>query len=493
MLIKNVLINIYLFSLILLISLNNLHSKRPPIKERNFISEAVENQIKFIKNHIKDKQLGEIYESSYPNTLDTTVEYSELNKTKPKPQNETFIITGDIKAMWQRDSTFQLLPYMKYLNDDAKLKQMVQSLMRRQINNLIYDPYANAFNKDNNTTSPWISDKTKMKKGLWERKYELDSVISPLYFACVYYENTKDSSFINRKWFKAIESTLKLVKSQMRGSKEEDDNGGPDYTFQRSYFEPFDSLHQGRGNPANSCGLVKTMFRSSDDSALFPYNIPENAFLSTTFLKLSKMLDDIVNSEKNYLNNLLFSRIGIHLKYSKELLKISNSVRENIYKHGIKTDIQSGDKYFAFEVDCYGNQYFIDDPGYPSLLSLPFFDFIDINDKIYINTRKRIFSEQNAYFFSGKLGKGIGSPHSERYFIWPLAIIMRGLTTENEKEILDCIELLKKSAFKTNFIHESFHVDNALNFTRKWFAWANSFFGLFINHVAEKFPKLILK
>ncbi len=175
-----------------------------------------------------------------------------------------------------------------------------------------------------------------------------------------------------------------------------------------------------------------------------------------------------------------------------ELTKLSEKVNYSIYENGVFTDSKTGEKYFAYEVDCFGNHYFLDDPGYPSLTALPFLGFISAEDPLYISTRKRILSNKNPYYFKGSVGEGLGSAHTSRHYVWPLFTIMRGITSNDDKEILDAIDLLLKSSQDTGFMHESFDINDPKQFTRSWFAWANSFFGYFINHVIETRPSLIL-
>lgn len=520
-------------------------SKRPEKLKRKFISEAVENFIFENKKKIANSTLADIYENCYPNTLDTTV---EMNET----ENDTFIITGDIEAMWLRDSSFQVFPYLDLIQKDEKLKKMVYYLVLRQSKSILIDPYANAFNKDD-FYSPWQNDKTyklvdgkkveAMNKKIWERKYELDSLVSTLFISVNYINKTNDFSLFENKsiWLESLEKIIDLIKKEMRGTDEEDSEGGPEYFFQRRDFESFDTLHQGRGNPVNSCGLVKSSFRNSDDAAMFGYSIPENAFLTSTFKKLGKLFKIFLKNYKsnktkkfgkdklehtmNFINNpIVFGEESINylekaqnseielLKKSKfsnnmkeeiyehmnkiedllkEITEIADKVEDNIYKHGVFIDQQTGEKFFAYEIDCFGNHYFIDDPGYPSLMSLPFFGFVDSKNKIYQNTRKRILSNKNPYYIRGKLGDGVSSAHAPRRNLWPLFTIMRGLTSTNEKEIKECIYLLLKTAQNSGFIHESVNIDNPDDYTRSWFAWANSFFGYFINYVIERYPHLL--
>ena len=465
----------------------NLNS-RPPYEKRTFNSLEIDNYIQSLEKKFNNPNLYKIFSNCYPNTLDTTIDYNNEKK-------ETFIITGDIKAMWLRDSSLQIYPYLKHCSKDQNLSNMIKGLFKKQIMFILFDPYANAFNKIP-LKSPWSNDITykrdnmgnfenAMNPNLWERKFELDSIIFPLYSMAQYFLLTKDFSVFNLpNFFNMLHTIISLIKKERRGTDEENENGGPEYSFQREIAEPFDSLHFGRGNPCKTCGLIKTSFRNSDDSALFPYNIPENALLVSTF----KLLLECFN------HNDIEEQIKVKFEPFKEEIKnIADAVEKSIYEHGVIIDPINKEKYFAFEVDGYGNYYFMDEPGYPNLISLPFLQFCSTSNEIYINTRKRILSERNPYFIKGKFGYGCSSSHSYRRYNWPLFTIMQGLTSVDKEEIKNCLKMLIESAGNKYFMHESYDIDDINKYTREWFAWANSFFGVFVDFILEKYPDIILK
>ena len=448
--------------------------------KRTFHIEIIENYIISLSSKFKDKNLQNIFTNCYLNTLDTTIDFDPLN-------NDTFIITGDIKAMWLRDSSFQIFPYLKFCTKDENLNKMILGLFNRQLNCIKIDPYANAFNKDDSKSSIWKDDLTYKKNSegkfinamnnfLWERKYELDSIIIPFYTMCLYINYTQNFSILNEKFFECLDIILNLIEKEKRGTDDEDNENGPEYKFQRKIEEPFDSLHLGRGNPSKSNDLIKSSFRNSDDCTLFSYNIPENAFLVVTFKKLIEILEKFKPE---------FEKIN-------KLKEISNKIYKSIFLNGVFKDENNND-FFAFEIDGFGNYYFMDEAGYPNLISLPFFGFLSNEDEIYKTTRKKILSSRNPYYIKGKFGDGLSSSHGNRKYIWTLFTIMRGLTSNDKNEVEECLNLLVNSAVKTGFMHESFDVDDVDKFTREWFCWANSFFGVFVEFVVEKFPDVVFK
>lgn len=149
-------------------------SKRPPVEQRKFTSKAIEDIITKTTKQIKDPELAWMFENCFPNTLDTTVEFQNVNGV-----SDTFVITGDIHAMWLRDSTAQVWPYLPFIKEDTDLYQLILGVIHRQGTCIAIDPYANAFNKGA-TGSEWASDLTDMKPELHERKWEIDSLCYPV-------------------------------------------------------------------------------------------------------------------------------------------------------------------------------------------------------------------------------------------------------------------------------------------------------------------------
>ena len=324
-------------------------SNRPPVNKRLFKSKAVEAEIIRVKKLLTNQKLAWMFENCFPNTLETTVHY---RTTDGKP--DTFVYTGDIHAMWLRDSGAQVWPYIQLANKDPELKKMLEGVIRRQFKCINIDPYANAFN-DGAVGGDWMSDLTDMKPELHERKWEIDSLCYPLRLAYQYWKETGDASIFDNEWIQAIANILTTFKEQQRK-----EGVGP-YKFQRKTERALDTLNNnGLGAPVNP---------------------------------------------------------------------------------------------------------------------MPYLGDVDINDPIYQNTRRFVWSKDNPYFFKGKAGEGIGGPHIGYDMIWPMSIMMKAFTSQDDQEIKSCIKMLMDTDAGTGFMHESFHKDDPKNFTRAWFAWQNTLFG----------------
>jgi meiotically up-regulated gene 157 (Mug157) protein len=260
-------------------------SRRPPLAERKFTSDAVEAKIKQVKGALSDPELAWLFENCYPNTLDTTVRYGALDG---KP--DTFVITGDIDAMWLRDSTAQVWPYLPLAREDRKLRDLLAGVVNRQTRCVLIDPYANAFNFGP-TGSEWEHDHTRMKPELHERKWEIDSLCYTVRLAHGYWKATGDTSCFDRNWQSAAALIVETFREQQRK-----ENRGP-YSFQRTTENPNDSLPQGGyGNPTRPCGLIHSAFRPSDDACIFPFLIPSNLFAVTALEQLREIHTSVVGN-----------------------------------------------------------------------------------------------------------------------------------------------------------------------------------------------------
>ncbi len=403
-----------------------------------------------LSNKIDNIKLKKIFYNCFINTMETTVEYNEENI-------DTFIITGDIPAMWLRDSTSQIEHYLPFINEHEDLKKLFIGLINRQVFCILHEPYANAFNKTANGQK-WDNDITKDSPWVWERKYEIDSLCFPVRLIYKYWKKSNDSSFFNdeiKNMFYKIIETWKIEQNHFENS---------DYSFQRLNCSPTDTLsNKGLGDLVSYTGMTWSGFRPSDDACKYNYLIPSNMFAAVVLGYISEISETIFNDIK-------LKNIADELKYQ---------IEEGINKFGIIHTEEFGDVY-AYEVDGLGNFNLMDDANVPSLLSIPYIGYKDIDDKIYQNTRKFILSKNNPYYYEGSVAKGIGSPHTPPEYIWHISLSMQGLTTKNESEINSLINTLINSDGNTEYMHEGFHCNDSTEFTREWFAWSNSLFADFI-------------
>lgn len=425
---------------------DNYVSQRPEKDKRLFVSDAVEKKIKEVQKLLKNRKLAWMFGNCFPNTLDTTVHYDEKN-------NDTFVYTGDIHAMWLRDSAGQIWPYLQLAKKDKHLKAMIAGVIRRQLKCIVIDPYANAFNIGP-TGDGWKTDQTQMNPNVYERKWEIDSLCNPLRLAYEYWKVTGDTSIFDETWQKAMEAVVRTFKEQQRK-----DGNGP-YHFLRVTDRALDTLNNGGwGAPVKPVGLIVSSFRPSDDSTTLQYLVPSNFFAVTSLKKAAEILTKVNN------NTAL----------AKACTDLSDEVHNALMKNAVYDHPKYG-KIYAFEVDGFGNKLLMDDSNVPSLLSMAYLGDVDVNDPIYQNTRRFVWSEDNPYFFKGKAGEGIGGPHIGYDMVWPMSIMMKAFTSHDDKEIADCMRMLINTDAGTGFMHESFNKDNPKKFTREWFAWQNSLF-----------------
>ena len=432
--------------------------------ERKFKSPAVEKTIQRLKSSIGNKELGWMFENCFPNTLDTTVDFETVDG---KP--DTYVITGDIDAIWLRDSSAQVWPYLPLMKEDNRLQQLIAGVINRQAKCILKDPYANAFYKDENKTSQWKSDLTDMKPGVHERKWEVDSLCYPVRLAYHYWKTTNDAAPFDGLWQSAVATILKTFYEQQRK------NGPGPYHFQRRTEVASDTLILGGyGRPARPVGMIFSMFRPSDDATVFPLLVPSNFFAVVSLRQMAEMLEQLRHDTKT----------------AGECRALADEVEQALQQYALVNHPGFGSVY-AYEVDGFGSLHFMDDANVPDLLSSPYLDAVKTSDPVYQATRHFVLSESDPYYFKGTAVEGLGSPHAGMGMIWPLGLIVRGLTSTDEQEIQHCLNTLQRTHAGTGFMHEAFNKDDPAKFTRPWFAWANTIFGEFILKVYAEHPHLL--
>lgn len=463
-----------------------LPSTRPAYDERSFHSEVIDNLVSTLQPLFVNEDIGTLFANCFPNTLDTTI-YSHSSSDPI----DSFVITGDINALWLRDSMNQLMPYLPYVSSDSGLQTLVEGLIYRHTNSILIDPYANAFNF-NASGEGWQTDvrTPPMQPSLFEGKYEIDSLAAFLKLSYWDYRYAGTNALIqyvnydNGRWMTAVQKVLETVFLFMV------DNGRtatPPYLFQRSTKDALDTQPvQGRGHPARPFGLSRSLFRPSDDGQAMPYHIPGNAMMCVELQHLLEMLT-VLQAHSNQNTEAVNAQIEDLKSFAAQISNTLCSTMKNV--------LQSyKDFVIPYEMDGFGAAYFIDDANVPSLLSLPVLGYLSASHPIYQKTRQWLLSTDNPYYFEGEYGAGIGGPHYLGVnYTWHMAITMQIMTSTNETEISHCLDILASTTDGTGMMHESFNVNDPSQYARKWFAWANGLFGEMILQLITTYPTLLLK
>lgn len=408
---------------------------------------TVEEMIAEVRNHFKeDTKVADMFENCFSNTLDSTV--------KKMKDGSTFVITGDIPAMWLRDSVCQLRPYLILAKNNTELADLMEGLIKRQMDFISKDPYANAFNEEANGHGHQ-EDKTDMKPFIWERKYEIDSLCFPVQFSYLFWKNTGRTSQFTPEWKESVKKIIEVFKIE-----QDHENNSP-YTFERRDCVHTDTLSRdGKGALVKgNIGLTWSGFRPSDDSCTYGYLVPSNMFA----VVILKYIEEIAAS------------IYQDASLEREAEELREEIEAALNKYAILYNRKYGDVY-AYEVDGFGEYNIMDDANMPSLLAAPYLGFCSIEDEIYKNTRELILSDTNPYYFKGKCIEGIGSPHTPENYVWHISLAMQGLTTKDREEKRKFIEKLKTTDGNTGLMHEGVYIDDPTKYTREWFSWANAMF-----------------
>lgn len=393
-----------------------------------------------------DPKLAEMFENCYTNTLDTTVKKME--------DGTTYVITGDIPAMWLRDSVAQLRPYLILAAEDGEIADLLVGLVKRQFQCINIDPYANAFNEAANGNC-WEKDETEMSPWIWERKYEIDSLCYPLQFSYLIWKNTGRTDQFDETFLTGVKKILTVFETEQR----HEENSPYRFVRRNSFFT--DTLSRdGKGALVKSgVGMTWSGFRPSDDACVYGYLVPSNMFAVVVLEYLKEIAEVVLCDEV--------------LRQRAENLR--TQIYEGIEHYAITRTEAYGDVY-AYETDGFGQYMLMDDANVPSLLSMDYLGYQGKDRSVAENTRKLILSETNPYYYAGEKAKGIGSPHTPTRYIWHISLAMEGLTAKTREEKKAILEILKNTDGGKGLMHEGFHVDDPTCYTREWFSWANAMF-----------------
>jgi meiotically up-regulated gene 157 (Mug157) protein len=445
---------------------SRMQSNRPAPAQRRFVSKAVEQEIARVSGLIRDPQLAWLFGNCWPNTLDTTVFMGQV-----EGKADAFVITGDIPCLWLRDSAAQLRPYLHLVRSDRHLAEVFRGLIRRHARCVLLDPYANAFMRDPAapTDLSWSkSDRTEMKPGVAERKWEVDSLCYVLRLAHDYWRETGDVEPFDDTWSSAVKLIVATFREQQRFT-----GPGP-YRFQRRSDQPTETTLAGIGVPTKKHGLIHSAFRPSDDACTFPCNIPGNLFAVATLRELAELARAVLNNE------------GL----AAEASALAAEVEAAVLAHGVML-LPDGRQVLAYETDGYGNHLFMDDANVPSLLGLAYLRCLPADYPLWRTTVEAVWSEANPWFFKGTAAEGVGGPHIGERQVWPMSIIVRALSSDDDAVIASSLRTLRGTHAGTGFMHEAFDKDDPARFTRAWFAWVNGLFGELVIKVANERPHLL--
>ncbi|WP_091532575.1 glycoside hydrolase family 125 protein [Microlunatus soli] len=391
---------------------------------------------------IDDRQISETFTAIMKDNLPAVAELA--------PDGTTYLLTGDIPAMWLRDSAAQVRPYLILCGRDEALAETLVGVFRRQLEFIAIDPYANSF-KRGTEPSPHAGDRSDAPPQVWERKYEIDSLCFPLELGYALWRITGRHDHLDDRFAEVATTILDLWEREL-------DHEQSAYFFERDSPLPTETLSRdGRGEPVGRTGMSWSGFRPSDDACTYNYNVPGNMFAAVTLGYLAIIAKEILSDAA----------------IADRAATLQASITDGIEQYGAVDHPDFG-RVYCYETDGLGHHLLMDDANMPSLLSLPLSGYRPVDDPTYLATRSMILSEINPFYFSGRAAAGIGSPHTRPGYVWPIALAVQGLTATDRAEKLRLLRLLVDTTGGTGQMHESFDVDDPTQFSRPWFSWANA-------------------
>lgn len=424
------------------------------------IQETMDNFLNTLREQAAEiPELMDVFVNCYTNTLNTTVKRME--------NNMTHVITGDIPAMWLRDSAAQLRPYIFLAKENEEIRELIAGLVRRQFMCITIDEYANAFNEAPNGAC-WEKDDPDQNPWVWERKFEVDSLCYPLQLAYLLWKNTGCTTQFEGDFQAGVEKILEVFTTEQYHEEKSH------YRFNRNNGYYRDTLSRdGKGALVKSgTGLIWSGFRPSDDACTYGYLIPSNMFAVVALGYLEEMEREIFHNEE----------LAERAKALKE------EVQEAIETIG-KTFTEEFGMVYAYETDGYGMYNLMDDANVPSLLAMSYLGY-EGEPEVSSNTRRFLLSEANPFYFKGDKAAGIGSPHTPSNYIWHIAMAIQGLTSETREEKLEILKNMAATTGGKGVMHEGFCCEDDSKFTRAWFSWANAMYAeLFLDYMGYQLEK----
>jgi uncharacterized protein len=343
----------------------------------------------------------------------------------------TYVTTGDIEAEWLRDASATVRPYIGLSRHDADVQRTLRGVVARQAKYILIDPYANAFSSSYHVV---------------EHKFEVDSLLYPIWFSYDYYKQTGDRTIFTPEVRRAFERVLATMRNEQHHA-------------QRSHYKHPQLANNGRGSAVKYTGMVWTGFRPSDDPVRYHFNIPVNMFASVVMKDLTTIARDVWHDER----------------MARNAWGMSVEIQRGIEQYGT-LELKPFGRIYAYEVDGRGHTNLMDDANIPSLLSIPYFGYLPKTNSLYLATRRFALSERNPYFFRGKYAQGIGSPHTPHGYVWPLALCVQALTATDDAEVDQIFGWIAVSDVGDHRLHESFNAEWPESYTREDFAWPNALY-----------------
>jgi meiotically up-regulated gene 157 (Mug157) protein len=368
-------------------------------------------------------KLDRIYLTAY----DETIQRHALAQR----DGTTYVSTGDIEAEWLRDASATVRPYIGLSRHDPDVQRTLRGVVARQAKYILIDPYANAFSSNYHVV---------------EHKFEVDSLLYPIWFAYDYYKQTGDRSIFTPEVRRAFARVLATMRDEQHHA-------------QRSHYKHPQLANNGRGSAVRYTGMVWTGFRPSDDPVRYHYNIPVNMFASVVMKDLTTIAREVWRDNR----------------MAQNAWGMSVEIQRGIEQYGT-LELKPFGRIYAYEVDGRGHTNVMDDANIPSLLSIPYFGYLPKTNSLYLATRRFALSDRNPYFFRGKYAEGIGSPHTPHGYVWPLALCVQALTATDDKEVDQIFGWIAVSDVGDHRLHESFNSEWPESYTREDFAWPNALY-----------------
>lgn len=401
-------------------------------------------------------KLAKLYRNCYPNTLETATEFMD--------DGSVFVLTGDIPAMWLRDSTAEVSHYIPLAAENEDIREIIKGVIKRQRMYISMEPYANAYKKEPNGHREF-DDSPLNHPIVWERKYEIDSLCYPIRLAYLYWKATGDGSVLCKDFLESAKTTVALWRTEQHHFEKSP------YRFTRKNCPYQDTLHNsGMGEPVGYTGMTWSGFRPSDDACRYGYLVASNMFAVVVLGYLDEMLNAAYPNEKALI---------------EDCKALKEEIKNGITKYAV-IDTENHGKIYACEVNGKGDYFLFDDANVPSLLSAPYLGFCGYDDEIYRNTRSFILSKDNPYYYEGEFAKGVGSPHTPKGYIWHIALSMQGLTSNDPEEIREILHMLETTDADTGYMHEGFDANDPKKFTRSWFSWSCALFAELVEKAVDE-------